>query len=73
MTFAHEICRPPNTCRPSNDSTFVKPLRGFNITCRFKNGAEVTIPTVAVNSSLAIQHLDEHFPDQVNGFTVSYL
>lgn len=72
--FGREVILPPMTLRPSNDSTFARRLlRGFNVTCWFKNGAEVVIPTVALNSSQAIQHLEEQFPGQVRGYTVRTL
>lgn len=71
--MAHEICQAPTNSRPSNDTNYMKPLRGFDITCRFRNGTEVTITTIAVNSSTAIQQLDDQFENEVDGYTVSTL
>lgn len=71
--MAHEISSAPVPHRPSNDSHFLPRLRGFSITCRFINGAVVTFPAIAQNSSLAIQHLDEQFAEQIKGYTVKSL
>ena len=71
--MAHEISSPPVPHRPSNDSHFLPRLRGFSITCRFKNGSVVTMPAIALHSSQAIQHIDEQFPEQIKGYKVKAL
>lgn len=71
--LGHEITAAPITHRPANDRFFHPRLRGFLITCRFNNGAQITISSIAPNSSLAIERLDRHFADQINGYTVKRL
>jgi hypothetical protein len=57
--------------RSANDGRWR--LRGYRITCKFRNGAVVTIPTIAANSSQAIYHLDCLFEGQATGYTVRAL
>lgn len=71
--LGHEINAAPMPHRPANDHFFRPRLRGFSITCRFNNGAQMTISTIAPNSSMAIERLDRHFADQINGYTVKRL
>jgi hypothetical protein len=57
--------------RPANDSRWR--LRGFAITCRFRNGAALTLTAIAPNSSMAICNCERMFEGYTTGYTVRSL